>query len=222
MARNKSTLADLLVSIAAPVASQSGVREEDRANTADPNARAPKAPKAKAGKIVEPAHVKRVRDGIASLEAVCSKAQMEAIEALAADAYDRQAETLTWDERMDAHLQAIMGDDNKALKRVYFVMVAGLRDCFGAYVATCFRNAVKRRLGELPTKADRRAKGTIKGYSPKKWFRGVDSTLGELADRAAKVAQIANDIPASTLREFMDAMHKVQSAAKRLDRAINE
>lgn len=221
-----------LLSTVAPVASTSGIRDEDRANTSDPNARAPKAPKGKAGKVDRmtdatwrkkqaQAHMSDVDDALASLKRVCDDAQLAAIETLAADALERQAQELDWNALMDTHVAAIAGKGKMTGAR-YFVIVAAFRTLIGPYAASCFRNAVKRRDGKLPTKGDARATGTIKGYSPKKWLRGIASSVDELAERAAKVASIKNDINGAVLREFLDALRQLERAEKSLAKAIGE
>jgi len=185
------------------------------------------APKAKAGKIIAAFHadngwiggksklMAKIDDGIATLQKICTTREYHALESLAADAYERKSQADAWDVIMDAHVAEIFGDKCPVAK--YVPIIKAFREIFGAYPATCMRNAIKRRFKKLPNRGKGTGKG-IKGMNPKKWFRGINTSVKGLMLRASKSP--GGDIDGDVLREFTAVMKRLAEVRAKMEKRI--
>jgi hypothetical protein len=195
-------------------------------NTPAPFATAAKAPKGKAEvqpKPPKPTTWQTALDKtLADLNDVCTAKQIETIELMVHDAYQRKDESDAWDVVMAQHV-ASLHPTGKVTAPMYFPIVAAIRTYFGPYAATQYRAAVRAMpgmKGKLPTKADKRAKGGTKGLNAKKWYAGVHTSVKGLVERFDKRPTL--DVNAKVLRQFTLAYNALVEAEKALGKAVNE
>lgn len=187
-----------------------------------------KAPAAKAGKIIRTFHPDygwtgsesaltiRIESGIKELEGVLSERQINILQDMAVDALDRQREEDRWDTVMDAHITALHGDT--LLYDVYRATARSFGVIFGTYPAKCYRNAVARAFGKIPTANDPRAKGGVKGLNPKKWMQGIDTRIASLIEATGK--RPSGDIDGDILRDFVAAVKALEAVRVKLRKRI--
>lgn len=152
-----------------------------------------------------------------ALADVCTPKQIEVIETLAVEAWQRRDEADAWDVLMTARVRELHPTGHVGAA-AYFPIVAAIRANFGAYPATCYRDAIKRMQGALPNKADARAKGGSKGYSAVKWHKGIHSSVSKLIGRANKVQ--AGFVDADVLKQFTAACKALIDAESKLGKRI--
>jgi hypothetical protein len=187
-----------------------------------------KAPAAKAGKIVrtftmdngwtggESALTERIASAITKLEGVLSERQINVVQDMACDAFDRQREEDRWDVVMDAHVAALHGD--QVLHEVYREVARSFGIIFGTYPAKCYRKAIVRAFGKIPTANDPRAKGGVKGLNPKKWMQGIDTRIASLIEATGK--RPSGDIDGDILRDFVAAVKALEAVRVKLRKRI--
>lgn len=172
-----------------------------------------KAPKSKAGKIIDDKTVtanNAIYDGL-------TDAQRDALQAISDMGQALELSVAT-------QRAAIMG----AVRVVFpslatltwnrYRMATGYLRAQSQYAYREFRKAIIAEYGAAPTAGKSSGSGKRKGYSSKVWWRGMTSTLDTLAERFAKVPKA--DVDADALRAFADAYTAIERARKVLNKRI--
>lgn len=203
-------------------------------NTVDPMYVQGKAPKGKAEvktkeQKEDDRFVASLNQTMSDLEDVLTAKQLDIVQAIGMDAWKRQAENDAWDVAFAARCAALH-PSGKVMHECYAPIIAALRAHFGQYPATCYRNAVramhKRTFGDappawllnyLPHAQDKRGTGNPK-VSPGKWYRGVQSAVGDMADRLNRCPK--HNVDPKALAAFTAALKALNTAEAALGKAI--
>jgi hypothetical protein len=188
-----------------------------------------KAPKSKAGKIVlafdsergwtggDTATTKKIDAAMIALEGVFSERQMGVLADMSQAVLDNELVKQTWKEKMDVYVCDLHGET--LVHETYHVAVKAIRAVLGAPVAEEYRAAIVRQFEAIPTKNDARATGGIKGYGPKKWIRGMNSTIAELILRTGKGKGIVDQ---DLMREFLSLAQQAERLRAKAEKRISK